>query len=120
MQSTYDHVQYYAISKTRKEALISKIKAILQNEKQITLAWIFGSFTRRDSVRDLDLAIYSNPKMAFKEYLSLNAQIELELGIPVDMVEIRDTPQSLKENILASGILIKGTKQLQTQLQKAI
>jgi predicted nucleotidyltransferase len=118
MQSTYDRIQYYKIGKLQKEALINKLKAILCKEKQIVLAWIFGSLTSRNSVRDIDLAIYSSPKMTFKDFLGLNAQIELELGIPVDMVEIKETPQPLQQKIFASGILIKGTKRLQLQLQK--
>jgi len=52
-------------------------------------------------------------------FLNLNAQIELELGMPVDMMKIDNAPQSLKENILASSILIKGTRRLQQKLQRA-
>ena len=118
MQSIYDRVQYYKIGEAEKEALINKLKAVLKNKKTVKRAWIFGSLTKRASVRDLDLAIHSDPKMAFSDFLSLNAQIELELGIPVDMVEIEDTPKSLKANILTNGILIKGTRQFQTQPQK--
>ena len=118
MQSTYDRIYYYKIGKAQKEAIISKLKVLLANEKEVALAWVFGSITRRDSVRDLDLAIYSEPEMAFKDFLNLNAQIELELRMPVDLVEIENAPQSLKENIFASGILIKGTKRLQEQLQR--
>ncbi len=92
--------------------------ALLADEKEVTLAWLFGSLTKRDSVRDLDLAIHSEPEMPFKDFLNLNAQIELELRLPVDMVEVENVPQSLKENIFVSGILIKGTKRLQKQLQK--
>ena len=117
MQSTYDHIQYYKIGKKQKEAIITKLKAHLSNQKEVTLAWLFGSITRRDSVRDLDLAFHAEPEMNFKDFLELNAQIELELGMPVDMVEIANAPQKLKEKIFASGILIKGTKRLQQQLQ---
>lgn len=119
MQSSYDRIHYYKIGKNQKEAIIIKLKALLANEKEVRLAWVFGSLTRRDSIRDLDLAIFSQPEMTFNDFLNLNAQIELDLGMPVDMVEIGNAPQSLKENIFASGILIKGTQRLQDQLQKA-
>lgn len=118
MQSTYDRILYYKIEKNQKEAIITKLKALLTPEKEVTLAWLFGSFTRSDSVRDIDLAIHSEPKFTFKDFLNLNAQIELELGMPVDMMEIGNAPQSLKENIFTSGILIKGTRRLQQQLQR--
>ena len=119
MQSTYDRIHYYKIEKKQKDAIITKLKALVANEKEVTLAWLFGSLTRRNSIRDIDLAIHSEPKLTFKDFLNLNAQIELELGMPVDMMEIGNTPQSLKENIFASGILLKGTRRLQQQLQSA-
>ena len=119
MQSTYDHIQYYKLGKKQKEAIIVKLKALLANEKEIKLAWLFGSVTRSDSIRDLDIAIHVEPEMNFQDFLNLNAQVELELRIPVDMVQIGNTPQKLKENILASGILIKGNQRLQREFQKA-
>lgn len=116
MQSTYDKIQYYKIGQKEKASLIAKLKAALAKEEQVKLALLFGSLTRRDSVRDIDLAIHAEPELAFKEFLYLNAQIELELGIPVDLVEIAKVPASLKESILKNGTLIKGTKTQQHQL----
>ena len=118
MQS-YDRIQYYKIGKSEKEAIATKLKALLAREKEVTGAWLFGSLTRRNTVRDLDIAIHSEPKLSFQEFLNLNAQLELELGIPVDLVEIGDAPQSLKQNIFSNGILIKGSKRLQQRLQSA-
>ena len=117
MQSTYDKIQYYKIGQKEKETLIAKLKALLAREKQIKLAWLFGSLTRRDSIRDIDLAIYSEPELTFKEFLNLNAQIELEIGLPVDMVEIARVPEVLKQKIFSSGVLIKGTKNLHWKLK---
>ncbi len=110
MQSTYDHIQYYRLSEEAKASLIAKLKALLDKEKQIQQAWLFGSFTRQDSIRDIDVAIHAEPEFSFTEYLYLNAQIELELGIPVDLVDIAKVPASLKENILKKGTQIKQTK----------
>jgi predicted nucleotidyltransferase len=108
MQPTYDRIQYYKIGQKEKESITAKLKA-----------WLFGSLTRRDSVRDVDIAIYSEPELSFKELLNLNVEIELELGLPVDMVEIAKAPESLRENIFVKGTLIKGTRSLQQQLQSA-
>ena len=113
----YDKIQYYKIGQKEKDSLIAKLKALLAKEKQVKLAWLFGSFTRRDSVRDIDLAIHSEPELTFKEFLNLNAQIELKLGLPVDMVEIAKAPESLQENIFLKGSLIKGTKTLTAKFE---
>jgi predicted nucleotidyltransferase len=118
MQSTYDRIHYYKIGEKQKEDIVTKVKLALEKDKRIKLAWLFGSLTRRDSVRDLDIAIYAEPAIPFKEFLYLNAKLELELGYPVDMVPIDDVPQSLRESIFKNGVLIKGTKSLQEQLHK--
>jgi len=118
MESTYDKIHYYKIGKSKRLEIICKLRALLAKERKVTLAWIFGSFTRSDSVRDLDLALHADPEMPFKEFLNLNAQIELELGLPVDMMEIKNAPEPLKGKIFGSGILIKGTPVLQQKLQR--
>ena len=110
MQSTYDKIHYYKIGQKQKASIIAKLKELLAKEEQVKLALLFGSLTRRNSVRDIDVAIQAKPELTFKEFLYLNAQIELELGIPVDLVDMAKAPESLKENILKNGTLIKGTK----------
>jgi predicted nucleotidyltransferase len=120
MRQIYDKIQYYKIGEKEKAEITAKLKALLSKEKQVKLALLFGSITRRESVRDIDIAIHSEPELTFKEFLNLNAQIELELGIPVDLVEIAKVPASLKGNILKNGTLIKGTKTQQHQLQNQL
>ena len=115
MQSTYDKIQYYKLGEEEKTRIIAKLKAALDREKRIRLAILFGSVTRRNYVRDIDLAIHDMPELSFKELLNLNAEIELELGIPVDLVKLSNLPASLKVNILKNGTLIKGTKTQQHQ-----
>src|SRR4030066_1008266 len=110
MQSTYDKIQYYRIGQKQKASTIAKLKTLLEKEEQVREAWVFGSFTRHDSIRDIDVAIHTEPELSFKEYLNLNAQIELELGIPVDLVQITKAPKSLEENILKNGTKIKKNK----------
>ena len=109
MQSTYDKIQYYKIGKKEKDEIAVKLKALLAKEKKVQAAWIFGSFTRNDSVRDIDVAIHAEPELTFKEYLNLNAQLELELRVPVDLVEITKTPLTLKVTILKNGVQIKSS-----------
>jgi predicted nucleotidyltransferase len=107
MESTYDKIQYYNIGREQKASIISKLKVFLGKEEQIQEAWVFGSFTRHGSIRDIDVAIRAEPELPFKEYLNLNAQMELELGMPVDLVQISKAPKALEENILGQGTKIK-------------
>ena len=126
MQSTYDKIQFYKLSQKEKDKIIKKLKKSLANEKRIQLAIIFGSLTTRNNIRDIDLCIYSTPKLNFKELLNLNAQIELDLGIPVDLVELTNLTTTLQISILKNGTIIKGQKTIlnkllnQANTQKAI
>jgi len=112
MQSTYDKIQFYKLSQKEKDKIIKKLKKSLANEERIQLAIIFGSLTTRNNIRDIDLCIYSTPTLNFKELLNLNAQIELDLGMPVDLVELTNLTLTFQTNILKDGILIKGQKAL--------
>jgi len=116
MELTYDRIQYYKLSRKDKEEIIEKLKKFLAKDKRIQLAIVFGSLTTRDYVRDIDICISSNPKLNLKELLDLNAKIELELGIPVDLVELVTMPATLQTSILRKGITLKGQKHFMTKL----
>lgn len=107
MQSTYDRIHYYKIDEAKKEAITCKLKVLLNAEKSVKFAWLFGSITTHTTIKDVDVAIHTQPEMSFSEYLDFNAHVELELGLPVDMVEITKVPASLKQRIKRDGILIK-------------
>ena len=106
LKQTYDKIQYYHLDSQQKEALTSKLKRLLSEEKKVKIAWIFGSFTQRNTIRDIDVAIQADPDLSFAEYLELNAHLELEMGLPVDLVEIKKAPEALKQRIYG-GTLIK-------------
>jgi predicted nucleotidyltransferase len=116
MQSKYDKIQFYKLSQKEKDKIVKTLKKSLANEKRIKLAIIFGSLTTRNNIRDIDLCIHSSPKLNFKELLNLNAQIELDLGIPVDLVELTNLTPTLQINILKNGTIIKGQKTLLNKL----
>ena len=88
-----------------KEEIIKKLKEILDKEEKVLLAIAFGSFTRLDSYRDIDIAIYSLDESL--EYLSrLGAKIEFELKIQVDVVPLSEIDSKFKWKILTKGLLI--------------
>jgi predicted nucleotidyltransferase len=118
MQSTYDKIQFYKLRQKEKNQIIERLKETLVNEKRIQLAIVFGSLTRRNNIRDIDIAIHSAPTLDFKELLNLNAQIELDLGMPIDLVELTALSPSFRIDILKNGTLIKGQKTVLNQLLK--
>ena len=75
-KSVYDRVYYYHLGSAERARLVSKLKSLLKKKKEIKLAWLFGSMTRRNTIRDVDLAVYFDPQPAFDDFLQINSEIE--------------------------------------------
>jgi len=116
MQSFYDAIRFYKLDFERKEKIIRTLRKVFTNDERIKLALVFGSSTTRQSVRDVDVCVYSAPTMDFNELLDINARVELEIGIPVDILEFSSLPPSIRIKVLRHGVLVKGQRRLCCQL----
>jgi len=112
-----DEIRYYKLTGREKAEVIERVKSMLGVDERVKLAYVFGSFTRRDSLRDVDLAVYATPPLSFDELLSLGARMELDLNLPVDLVQLQDLDPAFRLRVLrhASWILMKD-KQLRERL----
>ena len=69
------------------------------------LAIVFGSFVELNSYRDVDVAIYAKSKDL--EYIARrSAKLELELGIPVNVVPLDEISSKFRYNVLVNGIIV--------------
>ena len=116
MESVYDKVRFYKLGKQEKGQIVGELKKSLAEERRVLFAVVFGSLTRRNSVRDVDVCVYSVPTLSPTELLKLNAQVELDLGFPVDLVELIYLSPSLRIGIIRNGIQIKGQGTIAYQL----
>jgi len=116
MQSFYDAIRFYKLDFERKKKIIRTLRKVFANEERIKLALVFGSLTTRQSVRDVDICIYSAPTIDFNRLLDINARVELEIGIPVDISELSNLPPSIRIKVLRHGVLLKGSRRLCCQL----
>ncbi len=89
----------------RKEEVLKKLRELLGKEDDVLLAIVFGSFVDLDSYRDIDIAIYTT-RRDLKYLAQLEARIELELGIPVDIVPIDEVPTRFRYGVLMKGIVV--------------
>jgi predicted nucleotidyltransferase len=81
-----ERFRYYRLSRDEKEALLKKIKEFL-SRYDVDLAIVFGSFVEGEVFRDIDIAIYSHA-MDMDKLLKISSELELELGIPVDIAAL--------------------------------
>jgi predicted nucleotidyltransferase len=96
--------RYYRFSKNEKEILLKKIKEFL-SRYDIDLAIVFGSFVEGDVFRDIDIAIYSYA-MDLDKLLRIGSELELELGIPVDIVPLDQLNPIFRLKILRKGLVV--------------
>jgi len=74
-------------------------------EDKVLLAIVFGSFITLESFRDIDIAVYSLDT-SLNYIAKLGVKLELELGIPVDVMPIAELDPYFKRNILTKGRVI--------------
>lgn len=117
MEYGLDEIRYYKLTDREKQEVIERVTSMLNADDRVKLAFVFGSFTRRESFRDIDLAVYSGPTLSFDELLSLGARMELELNLPFDLVQLEELDPAFRLKVLryASRILVKD-KQLHQKL----
>jgi len=106
MEYQFDEISYYRLTEWQKKRVVETAKNLLEVDERVKLAYIFGGFTRRSSIRDVDIAVYAVPPFSFGELLSLNAKMELKLGLPVDLVQLQDLDPVFRLKILRYGLSI--------------
>jgi len=100
-------IKYYKFKKDEKEDILRRLKEFFEQEERIKLAYIFGVFTRRNVVRDIDVAVYAVPAFSFSELVKLNVNVEQMLRISVDVIQFQDTDPAFRLKVLREGIPLK-------------
>src|SRR3989304_8574674 len=61
MEYQFDEISYYRLTEWQKKRVVETAKNLLEVDERVKLAYIFGGFTRRSSIRDVDIAVYAVP-----------------------------------------------------------
>jgi len=99
-----ERYRYYTMSEEERKKVLDRLREILAKHG-VELAIVFGSFTSAEEFRDIDIAVYSK-KMTFQDLLRLGVDLELELGLPVDVVPLDQLPPRFRLNVLLRGIVL--------------
>ena len=101
-----ERARYYRLSRQEREAVIARIKAILEGEENVLLALLFGSFVELDSFRDIDIAVYTKGDEELFKLFRLANRLEEEIGYPIDLVPLNAIPPTFRHYILVRGVLL--------------
>jgi len=100
-----DKLVYHNL-KPDKDKVIEMIRDAILKEERIIIALIFGSILRRNRIRDIDLAIYTDPKPDLRTLVSLGSKLEELAGIPVDVSPLAELAPCMRYKVMARGIRI--------------
>ncbi|MEM0484768.1 MAG: nucleotidyltransferase domain-containing protein [Pyrobaculum sp.] len=97
--------RYYTADAEKKREILEKLRGLLA-ARGVRLAVVFGSFVDLDSFRDIDVAIYIDGREELDALLKLGADLEEELGIPVDVAPLRELHPKFRLKVLTRGVVI--------------
>jgi predicted nucleotidyltransferase len=94
-------IDYYNASA---EAVAERLRSILNELPEVKIAVLFGSITRRNVVRDVDVGVYLDPQPRLRDLIKISNLLEDALGIPVDLVPLADAPPRLRLKAMLEGV----------------
>ncbi|MEM5802081.1 MAG: nucleotidyltransferase domain-containing protein [Candidatus Aenigmatarchaeota archaeon] len=87
--------------------MLEKIKKILEKERKIIFAYLFGSFLKYPKYsQDLDIGIFVKGKVKLNYELELALKIEKVVNKSVDVIILNDKPLIVVSEVLRNGKLI--------------
>ncbi|MCS6804940.1 MAG: nucleotidyltransferase domain-containing protein [Acidobacteriota bacterium] len=98
-----------------RQEIVEKLISFFDAKPEVTLAYLYGSFLRRDEWRDLDVAVWINEGMlmgrdAVDHVLRLGAELERFLGWPRVQVDVRlmnEMGPAFQYEVIRTGRLVK-------------
>jgi predicted nucleotidyltransferase len=93
------------------EELRSRLARDLGARPEVLLALLHGSFTRGETFRDIDVAVWLDPlrlskSERFRLALDLSVELRPKLGHPVDVRVLNDAPLGFRYHALAGSPLV--------------
>lgn len=89
--------------------LINKARQVLERLDFVVFTYVFGSraIGRVHPGSDIDIAIFTNRELSWKEFVSVMITLEDVLGLKVDLVHLNKAPLLLTyEAVSRGGVLI--------------
>ena len=100
-------LRYFRVGESEREAIVCRLRELLERVEGISFAYIYGGFVKRDKFRDVDIAIWvEDPSRAHEYEVDLAVKLSLTLGIPVDVHVLNEAPLPFKYSVFSEGRLL--------------
>jgi len=93
----------------KKKKIAKQIQDVLMSRDEIVFAYIYGSFVSSRKFRDIDIAVFVDPKkVKSKDMLDYELELgsELVFPCPVDVHMLNNAPVSFQHNVFRTGKLL--------------
>jgi hypothetical protein len=89
------------------------LKELLDEKKEVILAYIYGSFNEKEIFRDIDIAVVVDPlpSNTLSYELDLSYEIETTLNIPIDVKVINNAPVDFAAVAISGTLLLSKNKE---------
>ena len=84
--------EFLSMKDGEKEKLVRRIKDVLSSYKEISFAYIFGSFTDSSTFRDIDIGIYLyniKREEVFDFEFRVSEKLSEAIGIDIEYIDVR-------------------------------
>lgn len=99
--------KYFDLPTEDRNKLTDLLKRKLEEESGILLAYLHGGFLKGRHFRDIDIAFWiKDEDRAWYYAVNLSAELEIEIGIPVDIQVMNNAQLPLRHEVLTNGKLI--------------
>jgi len=90
-----------------KERAIDALRERLREEEGIIFAYIHGSFVELNRFRDVDVGVWvKDGEDPFRYAVDLAAKVGVEVGLPLDIHVLNESPLPFKYQVLIKGTLL--------------
>jgi predicted nucleotidyltransferase len=101
--SRITRIQYFHVDRDKAVRVLRKF---FEKYKEISFVILFGSATRREIVRDIDVLVHAKRKFDFRELSRISLELEEELGVPVDLVTSDQVYPQILYKALINGVYV--------------
>ncbi len=97
------HAERLSVAEARR--LGERVAQLLARDQRVQLVYLFGSAARGDrpDVRDLDIAVLTDPALTLDELLKGRADVVAATGAPLDLVSLNDASIVLAWEVIDGG-----------------
>lgn len=112
---------YLQASDTERKAIRDVITQVLTARREVSLAFLFGSFVDQPVFRDVDVGVMVDPhevplEAEFDFAAGLATDLEVHIRRPVDMVVLNHAPVSLRHHAVRGEVLVSKEAELRDRL----